>query len=229
MNDEPTGQIGEETRARDQICRLGASLHARGYAHGSAGNISVRLADGRMLITPGDASLGALDPARLALVDADGQPLAGDRPSKTLALHRRIYGAAPGARCVLHTHSTHLVALSMAGVWNLSEVLPPITAYQVMKVGTIPLVPYQPPGDPLVGDEVAARLRQRPILGVLLERLGPLVWHRDLASAGVVLEELEETAKLWLMLDPRPKPLGPGVVRELQRRFGDPAQAIAAA
>jgi ribulose-5-phosphate 4-epimerase/fuculose-1-phosphate aldolase len=229
VNDEPTGLVSEETRARDGICRLGASLHARGYAHGSAGNISLRLADGRVLITPGDASLGALDPARLALVDAEGQPLAGDRPSKTLALHRRVYAAAPGARCVLHTHSTHLVALSMAGVWNPSEVLPPITPYQVMKVGTIPLVPYQPPGDPLVGDEIAARLRQRPLLGVLLERLGPLVWHRDLASAGAVLEELEETARLWLMLDPRPKPLGPGVVRELQRRFGDPAQAIAAA
>ncbi|MBX3638719.1 MAG: aldolase [Rubrivivax sp.] len=228
MNDTTNGPVSDETRARGEICRLGASLHARGYAHGSAGNISVRLADGRMLITPGDASLGALDPARLALVDAEGQPLAGDRPSKTLALHRRIYAAAPGARCVLHTHSTHLVALSMAGVWNPSEVLPPITAYQVMKVGTIPLVPYQPPGDPLVGDEIAARLRQRPVLGVLLERLGPLVWHRDLTSAGAMLEELEETAKLWLMLDPRPKPLGPGVVRELQRRFGDPAQAIAA-
>lgn len=228
MNDQTTGSISDETLARDQICRLGASLHVRGYAHGSAGNLSVRLADGRVLITPGDACLGMLDPARLALVDAEGQPLAGDRPSKTLALHRRIYAAAPGARCVLHTHSTHLVALSMAGVWNASEVLPPITAYQVMKVGTIPLVPYQPPGDPLVGDEIAARLRQRPILGVLLERLGPVVWHRDLAAAGAMLEELEETAKLWLMLDPRPKPLGPGVVRELQRRFGDPAQAIVA-
>jgi len=228
VNDQATGSISDETRARDGICRLGASLHARGYAHGSAGNISVRLDDGRVLITPGDACLGTLDPARLALVAADGEPLAGDRPSKTLALHQRVYAAAPGARCVLHTHSTHLVALSMAGVWNASEVLPPITAYQVMKVGTIPLVPYQPPGDPLVGDEIAARLRQRPILGVLLERLGPLVWHRDLTAAGAMLEELEETAKLWLMLDPRPRPLGPGVVRELQRRFGDPARAILA-
>jgi 3-dehydro-4-phosphotetronate decarboxylase len=228
VNAPAVASIDSELRARDEICRLGASLHARGYAHGSAGNISVRLPDGRMLITPGDASLGALDPARLALVDAEGHALAGDRASKTLALHRRIYAAAPGARCVLHTHSTHLVALSLAGVWSASEVLPPITPYQAMKVGPIPLVPYQPPGDPLVADEVAARLRQQPVLGVLLERLGPVVWQRSVAAAGVVLEELEETAKLWLMLDPRPKPLSAGAVRELHRRFGDPAQAIIA-
>ncbi len=221
--------MNDESRARDAICRLGASLHARGYVHGSAGNISVRLAGGALLITPGDACLGRLEPDRLALLDADGRQLGGDRASKTVALHRRIYAAAPGARCVLHTHSTHCVALTLAGVWQPDEVLPPITPYQVMKVGPVPLVAYRPPGDPAVADEVAARLAARPCLAVLLERLGPVVWQRDPERAGVVLEELEETARLWLGTTPRPAPLDAAQVRVLHERFGDPTAAIAGA
>ncbi|MDH5331685.1 MAG: class II aldolase/adducin family protein, partial [Aquincola sp.] len=100
--------MSDEDRLRDEICRVGASLFDRGYVHATAGNISVRLDDG-FLITPTDACLGFLDPARLARVDADGHQINGDRASKTLALHRRIYAAAPEARCVIHSHSTHLV------------------------------------------------------------------------------------------------------------------------
>ena len=136
-----------ETQLRDEICLVGRSLFERGYVHATAGNVSVRLDDG-FLITPTDACLGALDPARLARLDAHGVQTAGDRASKTLALHRRIYEAAPLARCVIHTHSTHLVALTLQGVWSDDDILPPITPYFVMKVGHVPLIPYLRPGDP---------------------------------------------------------------------------------
>ena len=207
---------------RAAICRVGASLHARGYAHATAGNISVRIGDG-YLITPTDACLGMLEPRRLAAVDAHGQQTGGDRASKTLALHRRIYDADPEARCVIHTHATHLVALTLAGVWSESDVVPPITPYYVMKVGHVPLVPYHRPGDPAAAEQVAERIRasrQRgaPIRAVLLDRLGPVVWHADPDSASAVLEELEETARLWLMT--RPAPLPDDRIDELRRHFG---------
>jgi ribulose-5-phosphate 4-epimerase/fuculose-1-phosphate aldolase len=214
----------DETAARDEICRVGASLYARGYVHASAGNISVRLADG-WLITPTDACLGTLDPARLARIGAGGEQTAGDRASKTLALHRRIYEAAPEASCVIHTHSTHLVALTLAGVWSADDVLPPITPYFVMKVGHVPLIPYHRPGDPAVAELVAARIaamaaRGTPIRAVLLERLGPNVWHRTPAEASAVLEELEETARLWLAVTPRPAPLSEARIDALRTAFG---------
>jgi hypothetical protein len=151
--------MADESALRDEICRVGASLHARGYVHATAGNISARLPDG-WLITPTDASLGTLDPARLARLDAQGRQVGGDTASKTLALHRRIYDAAPGAHCVIHTHSTHLVALTLQGVWGDEDILPPITPYFVMKVGHVPLIAYHRPGDPAVGDAVAARIAQ---------------------------------------------------------------------
>src|SRR3954471_13931861 len=125
-------KASEEGAARDEIVRVGRSLFERGYAHATAGNISVRLEDDSVLITPGEACLGTLDAARLAHVGADGSAWSGDRPSKTLALHRRIYAAAPEARCVIHTHSTHLVALTLAGVWRADDIVPPITPYFVM-------------------------------------------------------------------------------------------------
>jgi ribulose-5-phosphate 4-epimerase/fuculose-1-phosphate aldolase len=146
-----------ETQLRDDICRVGRSLFERGYVHATAGNISVRLADG-FLITPTDACLGTLEPARLARLDAQGVQTGGDRASKTLALHRRIYEAAPQARCVIHTHSTHLVALTLQGVWSDDDILPPITPYFVMKVGHVPLIPYHRPGDPRVAELVAQRI-----------------------------------------------------------------------
>ena len=207
---------------REEICRVGASLHARGYVHATAGNISVRT-DSGFLITPTDACLGQLDPARLAEIDTDGTQTSGDRASKTLVLHRRIYDAAPEARCVIHTHSTHLVALSLAGVWSADDILPPITPYYVMKVGHVPLIPYHRPGDPAVGDAVAQRIaamrdKGTPIRAVMLDRLGPNVWHTTLAEAGAMLEELEETARLWLMA--RPAPLTTLQIDELRTHSG---------
>ena len=207
----------------DEICRVGASLFARGYVHASAGNISVRLPDGGFLITPTDACLGTLDPARLAQVDAQGVQVAGDRASKTLALHRRIYATDPEAQCVIHTHATHLVALTLEGVWSPDDILPPITPYFVMKVGHVPLIPYHRPGHPAVAELVAQRIEAMraagtPIRAVMLAKLGPNVWHRSPAEASAVLEELEETARLWLKT--RPEPLAEDEIAELREHFG---------
>jgi len=207
---------------REDICRVGKSLHDRGYVHASAGNISVRTEAG-FLITPTDACLGQLDPARLAEVDAHGRQLSGDRASKTLALHRQIYAADAQAGCVIHTHSTHLVALSLAGVWSPHDIVPPITPYFVMKVGHVPLIPYHRPGDPLVAAAVARvieamQAQGTPIRAVMLDRLGPNVWHHSPGEASGVLEELEETARLWLLA--RPPPLSPEQIDELRVHFG---------
>jgi len=209
---------------REEICRVGASLYARGYVHASAGNISVRLpGEAGFLITPTDACLGTLDPARLAHVDSRGAQAGGDRASKTLALHRRIYATDPDAGCVIHTHSTHLVGLTLSGVWSSDDIVPPITPYFVMKVGHVPLIPYHRPGDPAVGELVAQRIEAMraagtPIRAVMLERLGPNAWHRSPAEASAVLEELEETARLWLMA--RPAPLSAAQIDELRQHFG---------
>ena len=221
---DPVSAPDPELRAA--LCATGRSLYERGYVHASAGNISCRLDDGGVLITPSDACLGRLDPARLAWVDAEGVQRGGDRASKTLALHRRIYAAEPQARCVIHTHSTHLVALTLAGVWHPDDIVPPITPYQVMKLGHVPLVPYHRPGDPAVAEWVAARIAAMqaagtPIRAVMLERLGPTVWHASLAEASAVLEELEETARLWWMTrDHPPAPLTAQRIDELRRHFG---------
>ena len=215
----------DEPQARDEICRVGRSLFERGYVHATAGNISVRLADG-YLITPTDACLGTLQPERLARLDAQGQQVAGDRASKTIALHRQIYEAsastAAPARCVIHTHSTHLVACSLQRE-NQWELLPPITPYFVMKVGHVPHIPYRRPGASEAADMVAEAITEHaaqghPIRAVMLARLGPNVWHDTPAAAMATLEELEETARLWLLA--QPTPLSDVAIEELRQQFG---------
>ena len=208
---------GEESKLREEICITGASLYQRGYTVGTAGNISARLDDG-WLITPTDACLGRLDPAGIAKVDLAGNAVSGGRPSKTLALHRGIYARNAETRGVIHTHSTHLVALTLAGVWSEADVLPPITPYYVMKVGHIPLIRYRRPGDPQVAEQIAALAGT--VRGVLLERLGPVLWERSVAQASYALEEFEETARLWLMTNPRPAPLDAAALEELRSVFG---------
>jgi ribulose-5-phosphate 4-epimerase/fuculose-1-phosphate aldolase len=212
-----------EHALREEICRVGASLFARGYVHATAGNISARLPGGGYLITPTDACLGTLDPARLARVGENGVQTGGDPASKTLLMHRRIYGADPMAHCIIHTHSTHLVAVTLLQGWETDDLLPPITPYFVMKVGHVPLVPYRRPGDPTAGDLVAQRIERMrdagtPIRAVMLERLGPSVWDKSPAQASAVLEELEETARLWLLT--RAVPLHPDQIAELREHFG---------
>ena len=208
-----------ELELRKEICRVGRSLFDRGYVHATAGNISARLSDG-FLITPTDACLGFLESDKLAKVDNDGVQQSGDRASKTLALHRKIYAADETASCVIHSHSTHLVALTLSGVWNPDDIVPPITPYYVMKVGHVPLVPYHRPGDPAVAEIVAQiiqvmRTKKTPIRAVMIDRLGPNVWHSSLVSAMAALEELEETARLWLICTPKPEPLSPAQIDEL--------------
>ncbi|WP_053143716.1 aldolase [Pseudomonas sp. P97.38] len=205
-----------EQQLREEICTVGASLYARGYAVGSAGNISARLEDG-WLITPTDACLGRLEPAQIAKVSRDGSWVSGSKPSKTLALHRQVYDRNPTVNGVVHTHSTALVALTLAGVWRDDDILPPLTPYQVMKVGHIPLIAYQRPGSPEVAAQVA--LWAQRVRGVMLERLGPVVWESSVSKASFALEELEETAKLWLMSDPKPAPLDERAIEELRSVF----------
>ncbi len=214
-----------ESQAREEICRVGRSLFERGYVHATAGNISVRLDDG-FLITPTDACLGFLQADKLAKLDLQGQQISGDKASKTLSLHRQIYAAAaehdPDTRCVIHTHSTHCVALSLQA--HGPELLPPITPYFVMKVGHVPLLRYHRPGSPDAAKEVAALIRQHaaqgtPIRAVMLPRLGPNVWHDSPQAAMATLEELEETARLML-LQPGTLPLKASDLDELRQTFG---------
>ena len=213
-----------EAQARVAICQVGRSLFERGYVHATAGNISVRLEDA-FLITPTDACLGLLEPAQLAKIDLQGMQISGERASKTLALHRQIYQAAcahdAATRCIIHTHSTHCVALSL---WQgEAELLPPITPYFVMKVGHVPMASYQRPGSTSVGAQVAALIHQyaaqgTPIRAVMLPRLGPNVWHDSPASAMALLEELEETARLTLLTNPGA--LSESDIEELRQSFG---------
>lgn len=216
-----------ENQARDEICRVGRSLFERAYVHATAGNISVRLDDG-FLITPTDACLGFLEPARLARLDAQGRQVSGDRGSKTIALHTRIYAAArrfdAATACVIHTHGTHCVALSLrpdAG----AELLPALTPYFVMKVGHVPVIEYHRPGAVEAAEAVAASIEKygaagTPIRAVMLSRLGPNVWHETPAAAMAVLEELEETARLQMLAAAGALPLDEGRIEELRRSFG---------
>lgn len=207
----------DENALREEICTVGRLLYGRGYTVGSAGNISARLDDG-WLITPTDACLGRMQPEAIAKVNLAGEWVSGDKPSKTLALHRQVYDRNPSVGGVVHTHSTHLVALTLAGVWHVDDILPPITPYQVMKVGHIPLVPYARPGSPKVAERVAELANS--VRGVMLERLGPVIWESSVAKACYALEELEETARLWLMTQPRPTPLDGAALDELRDTFG---------
>ena len=219
-----------EAQAREEICRIGKSLFDRGYVHATAGNISMRLDDdqgGGFLITPTDACLGYLAPERLAKLDANAHQISGDKASKTIALHTQIYAAVrvydSHTRCIIHTHSTHCVAVSLSGADD--EMLPALTPYFVMKVGHVPVIRYRRPGDPAAAALVAKTIQRygdagTPIRAVMLQRLGPNVWHDSPAQAMATLEELEETAKLWLLAHPKPAALNAMQIDELRQAFG---------
>jgi ribulose-5-phosphate 4-epimerase/fuculose-1-phosphate aldolase len=186
-----------ETALREEMCRLGESLFARGLSFGSAGNISVRFEDG-WLMTPTNVSLGRLAPARLAKLDAGGKLVSGDPPTKEQFLHRAMYEERPATGAVDHLHSTYSVAVSALADVDPVNVLPPITAYYVMRVGRLPLVPYYPPGD--AGLAEAVRRLAGKHHAVLLANHGPVVAGSSLDAAANAIEELEETAKLFLIL-----------------------------
>jgi ribulose-5-phosphate 4-epimerase/fuculose-1-phosphate aldolase len=186
-----------ESKLREEICRLGESLFTRGLTFGSAGNISARLEDG-WLMTPTNFSLGRLDPARLAKLDANGKLVSGEPPTKETFLHRAMYSERPQAGAVVHLHSTYSVAVSALADIDAADVLPPITAYYVMRVGRLPLVGYYPPGDPALADAVQRLAGKHH--AVLLANHGPVVAGSTLDAAANAIEELEETAKLFLLL-----------------------------
>ncbi len=207
-----------ETRLREEICRLGRSLFERGLTPGSSGNISVRVEDG-WLVTPTNASLGFLDPARLSRLDRDGQLVSGDAPTKEVPLHSALYDTRGHSRAVVHLHSTHAVALSMLPEIDPRAALPPMTAYYVMKCGATALVPYYRPGEPAVAD--ANRGLAGHYSSVLLANHGPVVAGDTLEAAVFAIEELEETAKLYLLLRGlNPRFLTPAQVADLAATFG---------
>ncbi|ORM71062.1 aldolase [Pantoea rwandensis] len=208
--------MSHENTIREEICQTGHSLHRRGYTVGSSGNISAKLEDG-WLITPTDVCLGSLRPDMIAKVNLEGEWVNGGKPSKTLKLHRTIYENNDAVRGIVHTHSTHLVAMTLGEVWSKESILPPITPYQVMKVGRIPLISYCRPGSPDVA--VQAGELAHDVKGIMLERLGPVIWGTSVTKAAEILEELEETAKLWLMTHPKPESLSQPALQDLFDTF----------
>jgi ribulose-5-phosphate 4-epimerase/fuculose-1-phosphate aldolase len=207
----------EEARLREEICRIGHSIFERGLTAGSSGNISARLGEFQ-LMTPTNVSLGRLDPARLAKLDAAGNLVSGDAPTKENFLHRAMYEERPKAGAVVHLHSTHSVAVSCLADIDPADVLPPVTAYYVMRVGRLPLVPYYRPGD--LGLAEAVRGFAGRHHAVLLANHGPVVAGTTLDAAVNAIEELEETAKLFLLLRGcRTRLLTPTQVDELRTAF----------
>jgi ribulose-5-phosphate 4-epimerase/fuculose-1-phosphate aldolase len=209
--------MSEEAKRREEICQLGASIFARGLTAGSSGNISARVADG-WLMTPTNASLGRLDPAKLSKLDESGKLIGGDAPTKESFLHRVMYEARAETGAVIHLHSTHSVAVSCLAKINSADVLPPITAYYVMRVGTLPLVPYYRPGDMALADAVRGFADKHR--AVLLANHGPVVAGSSLDAAANAIEELEETAKLFLLLRGcETRFLSPDQVAEIREAF----------
>ena len=206
-----------ETALREAIVRYGRSMFERGLTFGSSGNISAQLDDG-WLMTPTNLALDRLDPARLSKLDGDGRLLSGDAPTKESFLHIAMYRERAAATAVVHLHSTYSVAVSCLADVDAADVLPPVTAYYVMRVGALPLIPYHPPGDPDLAEAV------RKLAGrhhaVLLANHGPVVAGNSLEAAVNAIEELEETAKLFLLLrQEKTRFLTAAQVAEVRRRF----------
>jgi ribulose-5-phosphate 4-epimerase/fuculose-1-phosphate aldolase len=206
-----------ESALREEIVRFGRSLFDRGLTAGSTGNISVRLDDG-WLLTPTNACLGNLDPARLAKLDWQGRSISGDAPSKEAFLHRSLYEVRQNAGAIVHLHSTHSAAVSCMGGLDHANCLPPLTAYFVMKIGRLPLVPYYRPGDPALGDAIKGLAGKHS--AVLLANHGPVVSGSSLEAAVYATEELEETAKLFLLMrNTATSPLNNAQIEELKTVF----------
>jgi len=190
--------MSEEARLREEICVMARSMFDRGLTGGSSGNISARLSGGRLLVTPTGSSFGRLDPARLSLFDPDGRLIGGDKPTKEMPLHAAFYETRPARTgAVVHLHSTHSVALSLLPDVDPDNMLPPMTAYSIMKLGKVKLLPYFIPGDPAMGDAIRGLAGKRS--AVMLAAHGPVVAGKDLEAAVYAIEELEETAKLTIL------------------------------
>ncbi|WP_170371359.1 3-oxo-tetronate 4-phosphate decarboxylase [Ruegeria arenilitoris] len=196
--------MSEAAKLREEICLLARSMFDRGLTCGASGNISARLSDGTILVTPTGSSMGFLDPARISHLDARFQHIDGDLPTKEVPLHSAFYDTRQQTGAVVHLHSTHSVAWSMLPEVNPEDVLPPLTPYSIMRVGRVKLLPFFLPGDPEMGNSVRGLAGQRS--AVLLANHGPVVAGKDIWAASFAMEELEETAKLALLtrgLNPR--------------------------
>ena len=210
--------MSEETRLREDICVLAKSMFDRGLTCGSSGNISARLSDGTVLVTPTGRAMGFLDPARISRLDADFRLISGDPPTKETPLHTAFYDTRAGTGAVVHLHATHSVALSMLPDTDPDCAVPPLTPYSIMRVGKVKLLPFFLPGDPAMGDAVRGLAGKRS--AVLLANHGPVVAGKDLWAAVFAMEELEETAKLALLTRGlQPKGLGPADVSAVVRAF----------
>ena len=206
-----------ENRLREEIATLGRSIHERGLTHGSTGNISARCTDG-WLLTPTGSNLGRLDPARISKLDWNGKLVSGDAPSKENFLHLAMYEERPQSGAVIHLHSTHSVAVSVLADTNADDALPALTAYYVMRIGSLPMVPYYAPGDMALA--AAVRKLASRHLAVLLANHGPVVGGSSLAAAADAIEELEATARLYLLLrGEKIRPLDAAQVADLRRRY----------
>ncbi|WP_376743279.1 3-oxo-tetronate 4-phosphate decarboxylase [Ensifer canadensis] len=210
--------MSEEESLREDLVRYGRVLYDRRLAHGSAGNLSVRLADGAILVTPTNSSLGALDAARISKVSPGGDLLAGDPPSKEAFFHLAVYEQRPAAGAIVHLHSTYSVAVSCLCHERTDDILPPLTAYHVMRVGKLPLLKYFRPGDRALAEAVRATARDHKAM--MLANHGPIVSGRTLDEAVHAYEELEETAKLFFILgDRKTAPLTFEAVAEINAVF----------
>ncbi len=210
--------MSSEARLREQICAMARSIFERGLTGGSSGNISVRTEDGGLLVTPTGSSMGSLDPARLSRFDASGRLIGGDEPTKEMPLHAAFYETRSTAGAVVHLHSCHSVALSLLPDTDPDNMLPPLTAYGVMKLGKVVMLPYFMPGDPAMGDAIRGLAGRRS--AVMLAHHGPVVAGKDLESAVYAIEELEETAKLALLTRGlNPKLLTDAQIRGLVTKF----------
>lgn len=212
--------MSTEAKLREKICTCGASLFRRGFTFGSTGNISAALPDGGWLMTPTNVSMGDLDPASLSKLDADGRHVGGDKPTKEAFLHQVMYRQRPTCQAVVHLHSTHSVAVSCMHGVNEHDCLPPLTAYYAMRVGTLPLIPYYPPGDEKLAEAVGEKAAAHR--AVLLANHGPVVSGKSLDAAMHSAEELEETAKLFLLLrGTQTRPLTAEQADEIRARYPD--------
>lgn len=206
-----------ETEARDLIVELARSMFERRLTFGSSGNISVKLEDG-WLMTPTGSSMGRLDPARLSKISAEGKHVSGDTPTKESFIHLAMYRERPKAGAVVHLHATHSVAVSCLDGINHEDVLPPITAYYVMRVGALPLIPYYAPGDKTLAEAVGRMAAKHA--AVLLANHGPVVSGSSLSAAVDAIEELEETARLYLLLHGKPtRYLSRQQINDLLKRY----------
>ncbi len=209
----------EEAQLREALAAHGRLLFGRGFSVGSAGNISVRLPDG-YLMTPTNSCLGRLDPGRISKLAPDWSHIGGDKPSKEVFMHRAVLTARPEAGAVVHLHSTYATAIACLAAPGETAPIPPLTPYFVMRVGrTLPVIPYYRPGDAAM--EPAIHAAAQDARAMLLANHGPVVCGKSLDDAVYAAEELEEAAKLALLLrGADARTLTPAQVDDLLSTFG---------